>query len=52
MEKIQAKTSVSQLKRLHLQQEEVTLLVPEGEEQESPIQETIPRFLRQRNGVS
>lgn len=47
MEKIQAKTSVSQLKRLHLQQEEVTLLVPEGEEQESHIQETIPRFLRQ-----
>ena len=30
MEKIQAKTSVSQLKRLHLQQEEVTLLVPEA----------------------
>lgn len=53
MEKIQAKASVSQLKRLHLQQEEAATLVPEEEvlEQESFSQETIPRFLRQEEKV-
>lgn len=51
MERIQATISVSGLKRLHLEQEEISTIVPEDEEElqeRSFIQEDkkIPRFLR------
>ncbi len=52
LEKIQATVSVSGLKRLHLEQEDVVPIVPEqediaSEKQNIPNEKTVPRFLKE-----